>query len=100
MEFQKEIELLVSMLNHPAGYDLDLFGILGIRTTSDGVSVEYELHEDEEYPPGCCECSENERKIAVFDFPFGSLENAVRFFVEIRHARQIGLDFEHNEPNN
>lgn len=99
IDVRNEIDLVRAILNHPAGYDLDLLGLIRIRTTEENIEVEYELHDDEPYPEGCLhdKCSlggGREVKLAVFDFNLEDLDDAVKFFVEKRHEREIGIDIE------
>jgi|SRR5277367_2668076 len=85
MTIEEEIEHLFVFLSHPAGFDVDMAGILSIRPVDEGSpptnwEVEWEKEED--------------GVRMNFHKDFTSLRDAVVFFVEKRHYMCNGLDFE------
>lgn len=81
---QEEVILVASLLRHPAAYDVDLFGVLGIRTTDqETIEVEWEHLPDE-----------SGRTKSFRSFPKTSLDEAVRFFVDKRYEMELGADIE------
>jgi len=86
----EEVKRLVDFLSHPAGFDVDLGGMLCIRPI------------DENSPPNCWEVDWTEdhyAKVSVacpyeYHKEFPSLQEAAQFFVEKRRYLCYGLDFE------
>ena len=76
-----EVELLVDVLSHPAGFDVGIFGLLTIRTT-DQETVEVEWEAAHGWRSG------------YRSFPIGRLRAAVRLFVRLRRAHRLGADIE------
>ncbi len=86
MTREEEIALVVAVLEAPAGYDLDLFGgMLQIRSAGAPFGSEESIE---------VEWEETEEKLIVRSFPKGEVLAAATFFVEKRHERRLGLDFE------
>jgi hypothetical protein len=85
--FDAEVELVMCVISHPAGYDLDLFGgMLLIRSTDqDTVEVEWLLPAN-----SIRTSSETEYE----SFPSEQLRDAAIFFVKKRHEMKLGIDFE------
>jgi hypothetical protein len=76
-----EIKLLYDVIMHPAGFIIDLFGnMLYIRSTNDDYEVGWETLED--------------GQVCDWHKSFQDPLEAVTFFVEKRHERQLGVDFE------
>ncbi len=77
-----EEDLIVATITHPAGYIVDLFGILWVRGNEDPNiwSVEWEI---DSARPG-----ENTGR------NFDNARDAVKFFLAERHQRMLGLEFE------
>ena len=84
MTQEEEVQSLMQFLSHPAGFDVDLAGLLCIRPV------------DENSPPTSWEVDfdYNAWKIEEGCKVFDSLEDAARFFVQKRFEMQLGLDFE------
>lgn len=85
MNIEDEIVRLIEFLKHPAGFDVDMGGVLCIRPIT------------EKTPPDFWEVSWEERKesnVVVHSKEFLSLRESAMFFVEKRHEMQAGLDFE------
>lgn len=90
MTIEEEVKHLVDFLSHPAGFDVDVVGMLSIRPI------------DESSPPDLWEVNWTENVYA--DVPaalpyeyakeFSSLQEAAQFFVEKRRYLLYGLDFE------
>lgn len=78
MSIQEEVDFVIQVITHPAGYDLDLFGYFCIRPTDQKVwCVSYD------HPGEYC-----------WEKCFNTAEEAASYFVKIRHDEQIGIDFE------
>ena len=92
---EAEIDLVATLLEHPAGFDLDLFGgLLVIRsagspmTSPKTIQVEWETNE-----------GDTSQHTYVRSFPREALREAATFFIKKRHKLQLGLDYEsHNPP--
>lgn len=84
MTIEEEIDKIVDFLGHPAGFDVDIGGILCIRPI------------DECSPPVRWEVDWEETldgMQAKFHKEFNDLPSAAQFFVERRHLMCEGLDF-------
>jgi hypothetical protein len=82
MTIEEEIKHLITFLQHPAGFDVDMAGQLCIRPI-------YEVREFWEVS-----WAEPEETVACeYHKEFVSLEEAAIFFVEKRHYLCLGLDF-------
>jgi hypothetical protein len=80
--FDEEVELVVAVLKHPAGYDLDLFGgMLFIRSTDQET---YEC----EWETGSMPKTDHK------SFPQDQIKEAAIFFVKKRHEMALGVDYE------
>lgn len=86
MAHEEEVALVVAVLKHPAGYNLDFAAHLGIRSTDQG-TIEVEWTEYEVGDSG-------KSQEMVKSFPESDLEEAAKFYVEMRHELQYGLDYE------
>lgn len=73
----EEIKFVTSVITHPAGYDLDLFGMYCVRPTDQGV--------------WCVSWEENGKTV---ERTFNTPEVAAAFFVNMRHEREAGIDIE------
>jgi len=83
MSIEEEINLVYNLLVHPAGFDIDIAGLLWVRRY--------------EYPQWAVEwenCSNDnfDKKISVKEF--ADAKDAAKFFVEKRRQLCLGLDFE------
>ena len=80
----QEIQMLVALLSHPAGFDIDMGGTLCIRPI------------DECSPPESWEVDwETRTSFPGMEYKeFSNLQEAVQFFVDKRHELEMGLDFE------
>lgn len=94
MTIDEEVEHLVAFLSHPAGFDVDMSGLLCIRPI------------DESSPPQHWEVDwtgVEDGMECEYHKQFTSLQEAAQFFVEKRRYLVIGLDFESilmkEEPN-
>lgn len=79
---EEEIEIVYQAITHPAGFDVDIAGVLLVRQYEHPQwAVEWENYDNS-----------HNREISVkeFDDP----KEAARFFVEKRHEMEIGLDFD------
>lgn len=84
MTIEEEIEKLIDFLKHPAGFDVDIGGVLCIRPI------------DECSPPHRWEVDWEERLSGIrteFHREFDDLQSAAQFFVERRYLIHEGLDF-------
>lgn len=85
MTIEEEIARLISFLSHPAGFDVDMGGVLCIRPI------------DENSPPEHWEVDWTGLEDGMeceYHKAFYSLEEAAQFFVEKRRYMCCGLDFE------
>ena len=83
MNKQEEINIIMAVIEHPAGFDIDLFaGALCIRSHSEGYEVSWE------------EPSKHAMHTNIPYKDFAELKAAVTFFVDKRHELQLGIDFE------
>jgi len=82
---EDEINLLIDLLSHPAGFDVDLAGVLCIRPVDEcSPPVRWEVDwETDLSKPGDYQHQE-----------FEDLLSAAVFFVNKRHELEYGLDFE------
>ena len=80
MNKEEEIQLVHNLLLHPAGFDIDIDGVLWVRR------YEHPKWAVEWSPPS------DTSKVEVQEFD-NALDAAI-FFVNMRHERQMGLDFE------
>ncbi len=85
MTIEEEIQHLMIFLSHPAGFDVDMGGILCIRPVDEGSPPTNWAVDWEEHIEG-----------VRYDYEkyFSSLAEAVKFFVEKRHYMCNGLDFD------
>ncbi len=85
---EEEISLVIAVLKHPAGFDLDLFGgMLTVRST-DQNTFEVDWYQDWE------EFDETPGKRYE---SFSTIEEAARYFVEKRYQYRLGVDFEQED---
>jgi hypothetical protein len=80
---QQEVALVTMVLLHPAKFDLDLFGLMNIRTT-----------EQETIEVSWSDSSPKVIGLQVKSFPLARLVQAVEFFVQKRHERKLGEEYE------
>jgi len=74
MSKEEEVDLIIKIINHPAGFDVAIFGLLTIRSHCDGYEV-------------ACEADATHKD-------FTNLVDAAQFFVDKRHELELGLDIE------
>jgi hypothetical protein len=85
-QIQEQIDFVIEVITHPAGYDLDLFGSLCVRPTDQGVwCVSWKPDRPLQH---------NGRDIYEIEKSFPTAEEAAEFFVRKRYQEKIGLDFE------
>ena len=83
-----EIALIIAVLKHSAGFDLDLFGgMLSVRSTDQST---FEVDWDQDWE----EFDETPGKRYE---SFSTAEEAARYFVEKRHKYRLGVDFEQED---
>ena len=82
MNKDEEVDFIIKIIEHPARFDIGLFGILGIRSHSDGYEVSWEENGITIESTNC----------AYKDF--SSVKEAAIFFVNKRYEYEVGLDFE------
>lgn len=85
MTIEEEIASLISFLSHPAGFDVDMGGVLCIRPIDENSPPEHWEVDWTGYEDGM-ECE--------YHKAFYSLAEAAQFFVEKRRYLCYGLDFE------
>lgn len=81
MSKQEEIDFVVQVITHPAGFDLDLFGCFCIRPTDQGVWCVAWVDPINPINIGTEKC-------------FSTPIEAATFFVNKRYEDRIGIDFE------
>lgn len=78
-----EYDLIVAMLQHPAGFEISLFGgLLGIRVLENGGYLVY------------VETALTGERIEKAEFSAEDVGAAADYFITERQARQLGYDFE------
>ena len=88
-EYQAEVDLVRSVINHPAGFDLDLFGgMLVIRSTGGPMSNEETFEVEWNMMIG------SKAEVGTKSFPKEQPGEAANFFVKKRHELRCGIDFE------
>ena len=103
-DIQKEIDFVLKVITHPSGYDLDLFGSMGVRPTDQGVwcvnweqrnkpTIE-ELESDDDQYFSVVQSHYSDKTIYKIEKSFLTAEKAAEFFVRKRYQEKIGLDFE------
>ena len=81
MSIDEEVKSLVAFLSHPAGFDVDMCGMLCIRPI------------DECCPPKRWEVDWEDPEGQHYK-AFNDLQSAADFFVRLRHEQELGIDFE------
>lgn len=81
MSIDEEVKSLVAFLSHPAGFDVDMCGMLCIRPI------------DENSPPVRWEVDWEDPEGQHYQ-EFNDLQSAAVFFVNLRYEHELGLDFE------
>ena len=93
-----EKDLIKAVLLHPARYDLDLLGILQLRTIDDEtIEMHVEYHEGEELPSDSHLVEKNrdgKGHIVTYSWDISQVDVAVEFFLKTRQEREIGIDIE------
>jgi len=84
MNKQKEIELISELIQHPAGFNIELAGVLTLRRYEHPI---YVIEWEQDYNP--CE-KENKWQCIEFNDP----KKAAECFVELRYLTGLGLDIE------
>jgi hypothetical protein len=86
MRKEREIEMLMSVLSHEAGYGVNLLGVMDMHTTEhQTIEITYQRS--------------NARTLAegMFlhkSFALKDMKKACLFFMKARHALQLGVDYE------
>lgn len=85
MTIDEEVEMLITFLSHPAGFDVGMGGTLQIRPVDEGSpptnwAVDWE--------------DEDDNVVYEYERCFPSLREAAQFFVERRRYMCNGLDFQ------
>ena len=79
MDKEEEVDLIVKVLLHPAGFNVSLFGdLIGIRSHSDGYEVSWIENNGLKYKD------------------FAKVVAAAEFFVDKRYELELGLDIEYD----
>ena len=81
MTKDEEVDFIMKIIDHPAGFDLDLFALLAIRSHCDG----YEVSWEEPYLL---------TKTIMRHINFTDLKEASQFFVHKRYELELGFDIE------
>ena len=84
-DIDKEIVRVIFILSHPAGFDLDMCGMICIRPIDEcSPPIRWEVDWEEYTNSSHSSCFKE----------FDTLESAAKFFVYKRHELQYGLDYE------
>lgn len=84
LEDIKERRTLIDLLSHPAGYGIQMAGLVDIRVL-------------ESRKIAVCEYFDNDTNMSDYkEEIFDNTKDAVNKFLEIRYRRQLGLDFDDN----
>jgi hypothetical protein len=87
MNKEKEIDLIITVIGHPAGFDVDLFGgMICIRSHCDGYEVAWEEAQAVGGIFG--------KRLKKLYKDFTDLKEAAAFFVDKRYELELGLDIE------
>lgn len=85
MTIDDEIALIIPVLNHPGGFDVDMGGVLCIRPIYEQSPPEYWEVDWEQ---------EDDGMICKYHKTFDNVFDAATFFVEKRRYLCLGLDFD------
>lgn len=86
--FRAEVQLVASLLKHPAGFDTSLFGLLEVRPTDQGV---YEVAWDRDFCNSLIYWrTESETRWRLYKSPL----RAAVVFCYLRRALELGVDYE------
>ncbi len=89
MSKAEEINLVKAVIDHAAGFDLDLFGgMLVIRSTGGPMNDEETIEVEWNMMIG------TKAEVGTQSFPKDQSQQAAIFFVEKRHELRCGIDFE------
>lgn len=95
---EHEHGLIKALILHPAGYDLDLLGILSLRVTSDRtIEMHVEYAVGELLPEDAHHVEKNRQgqgHIVTYSWNISQVDEAVEFFLRTRQERDIGIDIE------
>lgn len=93
-----ERDLIKALILHPARYDLDLAGVLQLRTTYDEtIEMHVEYHVGEVPPEDADHVEKNwqgQGHIVTYSWDIKQVDEAVDFFLKTRREREIGIDIE------
>lgn len=73
-----EFKILKAILEHPAGFNIDIFGLIGIRSTEQGKYIVWKEFSSDEW----------------YEYEFENIKDAIEFFIELRNEHEIGVDIE------
>lgn len=84
-----EVDLIAAVLEHPAGFDLNMFATLGVRSAFEGDKVVYLVYKERTW---------SETDATTFnrgwEEMFATAREAAERFVQKRHEMQLGIDIE------
>lgn len=85
-----EEELIIAVLKHSAGFNLDLFGgLLCVRSTDQNIfEVEWDIRLLDGF---------QDKESRIDYLSFFTAEEAAKCFVEKRHEFRLGIDFEYED---
>jgi hypothetical protein len=91
-----EKDLIKAILLHPAGYYLNLFGAIKLRTTDDKTIEMYVKYHDGEVLPSDAHFVKKNHDgsghIVTYSWDISEVDAVVKFFLKTREERGIGVD--------
>lgn len=84
-----EADLITAVLEHPAGFDLNMFATLGVRSAFEGDKVVYLVYKEGQYVPPDYKTLDR-----GWEEDFPTAREAAERFVQKRHEMQLGIDIE------
>ena len=93
---KREEQTLLALLTLDAGYDIGLLGRLTIRSTDSTWEVEQELSGPPRAPTKSIKCVDTyyDEANGIYCWSFNNPVDAVKFFLELRHKEEIGIDYD------
>ncbi len=89
-DLYREVALVTMMLEHPAGFTIDVFGTMGVRgTENDGFEVWWDKEVSEHH--------QDHWRFRTGDGPwrlYESAKRAARLFCHLRRVVELGVDIE------
>lgn len=92
---RREERILYDMLTLGAGYDIGLLGHLTLRSTDQETwEVEQEIIQGTPAKAPRCVSTYYDEASKTYCWSFDNPVDAIKFFLEIRHKEEVGIDYE------